>query len=204
MVVYGSYLRRDVDLPDAAINTVTLDTLMALTAAFIIMPAAFAFGLDPAAGPPLLFITMVSVFTDMPGGQILATLFFVGVLVAALTSLLGIGEAVVEAAMDQFAWSRRWCVVVTAAVVFLGGLPLAVDATRFDLFVNLLTVYCVPVGAATAAVLFFWVVGVKKARAEVNHGARYPVGAWWEPVAKYLFVGVAILVIGLSVAFKIG
>lgn len=204
MVVYGSYLRRDVDLPDAAINTVTLDTLMALTAAFIIMPAAFAYGLDPAAGPPLLFITMVSVFTDMPGGQILATLFFVGVLVAALTSLLGIGEAVVEAAMDQFAWSRRRCVVVTAAVVFLGGLPLAVDATRFDLFVNLLTVYCVPVGAAMAAVLFFWVVGVKKARAEVNHGARYPVGAWWEPVAKYLFVGVAILVIGLSVVFKIG
>jgi len=111
---------------------------------------------------------------------------------------------VVEAAMDQFGWSRKRCVLVTAVVVFLGGLPLAVDAASFDLFVNFVTVYCVPVGAAIAAVLFFWVVGVKKARAEVNIGARHPIGAWWEPVARYLFVGVAIVVIGLSVVFKIG
>ena len=107
MLVYGSYLTGEFDIPNAAVNTVTLDTLMALMAALIIMPATFAYGIDPAAGPPLLFITLVSVFTNMPGGQLVAVLFFLGVLFAALTSLLAIKEAVVEAAMDQFSWTRR-------------------------------------------------------------------------------------------------
>jgi NSS family neurotransmitter:Na+ symporter len=168
------------------------------------MPAAFAYGIDPAAGPPLLFITLVSVFTNMPGGQIIAVLFFMGVLFAALTSLLAIKEAVVEAAMDQFGWGRKWSVLLVAAVAFLCGVPLAMNQVAFDGFVNLVTVYLVPIGAAVAAILFFWVVGIRRAREEVNVGCDHPVGAWWEPVAKYLFVGVAILIIGLSIVYRIG
>jgi NSS family neurotransmitter:Na+ symporter len=204
MVVYGSYLKRDFDIPHAAINTVTLDTGMALMAALIIMPATFAYGIDPAAGPPLLFITLVRVFQNLPGGQIVAIIFFLGVLFAALSSLLAIKEAVVEAAMDQFSWSRRTAVLLTGGAAFLIGVPLAINQGAFDQFVNIITVYLVPIGAAMAAVLFFWVVGVKKARAEVNTGSQHPIGAWWEPVAKYLFVTVALAIIGLSMAFRIG
>jgi NSS family neurotransmitter:Na+ symporter len=204
MLVYGSYLKKDFDIPNAALNTVTLDTSMALMAALIIMPATFAYGIDPAAGPPLLFITLVSVFQNMPGGHAVAVLFFFGVLFAALSSLLAIKEAVVEAAMDQFSWTRRASVLVIAGVAFLCGLPLAVNQVAFDGFVNLITVYLVPIGAAIAGVLFFWVLGMGRARAEVNLGADKPVGVWWDPVAKYLFVGVAILIIGLSMAFRIG
>jgi NSS family neurotransmitter:Na+ symporter len=204
MLVYGSYLRDDFDIPNAALNTVTLDTLMALMAGMIIMPATFAYQIDPAAGPPLLFITLVSVFKNMPGGQGVAVLFFLGVLFAALSSLLAIKEAVVEASMDQFSWPRRTGVILIAAVAFAGGVPLALDPSAFDAFVNLVTVYLVPVGAALAGVLFFWVLGTQRARGEVNRGARRGVGPWWEPVAKYLFVGVALLIIGLSMAFRIG
>jgi NSS family neurotransmitter:Na+ symporter len=204
MVVYGSYLKRDFDIPHAAINTVTLDTGMALMAALIIMPATFAYGIDPAAGPPLLFITLVSVFTHLPGGQYVAIVFFVGVLFAAVSSLLAIKEAVVEAAMDQFSWSRRTAVLLTAVAAFLIGIPLAINQGAFDTFVDIVTVYLVPIGAAMAAVLFFWVVGVKKAREEVNTGSEHPIGAWWEPVAKYVFVVVAVAIIGLSIAFRIG
>jgi NSS family neurotransmitter:Na+ symporter len=204
MLVYGSYLTDDFDIPNAAVSTVTLDTGMALMAALIIMPATFAYGIDPAAGPPLLFITLVSVFKNMPGGQFVAVLFFLGVLFAALTSLLAIKEAVVEAAMDQFSWTRRVSVVTTAVVAFLCGLPLAINQSAFDRFVDLITVYLVPVGAAIAGILFFWVLGIKRAREQVNLGAAKPVGAWWEPVAKYLFVGVAVLIIGLSMAYRVG
>jgi NSS family neurotransmitter:Na+ symporter len=204
MLVYGSYLKRDFDIPHAALNTVTLDSAMAIMAALIIMPATFAYGIDPAAGPPLLFITLVSVFQNMPGGHVISILFFVGVFFAALSSLLTMMESVVEATMDQFAWSRRTSVVVVACIAFLCGIPLAVNQGSFDRFVDIITVYLVPVGAALAAVLFFWVVGVGRARAEVNTGAAKPVGQWWEPVAKYLFVGVAILIIGLSIAFRVG
>ncbi len=204
MLVYGSYLTKDVDIPSAALNTVSLDTVMALMAALIIMPAAFAYQIDPAAGPPLLFITLVNVFQNMPGGQVIAVLFFLGVLFAALSSLLAIKEAVVEAAMDQFSWTRRTAVLWIAVVAFLCGIPLAVNQGRFDSFVDLVTVYLVPFGAAIAGILFFWVLGVERARAEVNLGAKKPVGSWWEPVAKYLFVGVAVVIIGLSMAFRIG
>ncbi|MFC1661683.1 sodium-dependent transporter, partial [Gemmatimonadota bacterium] len=190
--------------PHAALSTVTLDTGMALTAALIIMPATFAFGIDPAAGPPLLFITLVRVFGSMPGGEFVAILFFLGVLFAAVSSLLAIMEAVVEAAMDQFRWKRRTAVLATAVVAFLAGIPLAINTSAFDSFVDLITVYLVPVGAALAAFLFFWVLGIKRAREEVNVGANRPVGAWWEPVAKYLFVGVAIVIIGLQIAFRVG
>ncbi|MFH1762982.1 MAG: sodium-dependent transporter, partial [Gemmatimonadota bacterium] len=192
------------DIPNAALNTVTLDTLIALMAALIIMPATFAYGIDPAAGPPLLFITLVSVFKNMPGGHLIAILFFLGVLFAALTSLLAIKEAVVEAAMDQFSWTRRKSILLTAVVAFLCGVPLAISQPAFDRFVDLITVYLVPVGAAIAGILFYWVLGIKRAREQVNLGAEKPVGAWWEPVAKYLFVGVAVLIIGLSMAFRIG
>jgi NSS family neurotransmitter:Na+ symporter len=204
MLVYGSYLTDEFDIPNAALSTVTLDTVMALMAALIIMPATFAYGIDPAAGPPLLFITLVSVFKNMPGGQFVAILFFLGVLFAALSSLLAIKEAVVEAAMDQFSWTRRTSVLLTAAVAFLCGLPLAMNQNAFDRFVDLITVYLVPVGAAIAGILFFWVLGIKKAREQVNLGAEKPIGPWWEPVAKYLFVGVAVLIIGLSIAYRVG
>jgi NSS family neurotransmitter:Na+ symporter len=204
MLVYGSYLKKDFDIPDAAINTVTLDSLMAIMAALIIMPAAFAYQIDPAAGPPLLFITLVKVFQNMPGGHIISILFFTGVLFAALSSLLAIMEAVVEAAIDQFSWSRKVSVLVVGLLAFFCGLPLAINQGAFDKFVDLITVYLVPIGAAIAAILFFWVLGIKRARAEVNLGAKKPVGAWWEPVAKYLFVGVAVLIIGLSMAFRVG
>jgi len=204
MLVYGSYLTSEFDVPHSALSTVTLDTVVALMAAFIIMPATFAYGIDPAAGPPLLFITLVNVFTNMPAGWLMAILFFTGVLFAALTSLLAIKEVVVEALMDQFSWGRRGAVVFTAILAFLCGLPLAVNQARFDAFVDLVTVYLVPVGAAIAGVLFFWVLGAGRAREQVNIGAERPVGAWWEPVAKYLFVGVAILIVGLQIAFRVG
>jgi NSS family neurotransmitter:Na+ symporter len=204
MLVYGSYLKKDVDIPRSALSTVTLDTSMALMAALIIMPATFAFGIDPAAGPPLLFITLVRVFANMPGGEFLAILFFLGVLFAAISSLMAMWEAVVEAAMDQFSWSRKVSVLVTGVLAFICGIPLALNQATFDQFVNLVTIYFVPVGAAIAGILFFWVYGVGKARAEINVGARSPVGPWWEPVAKYLFVGVAILIIGLQIAFQVG
>ncbi len=204
MLVYGSYLTRDFDIPSAALSTVTLDTAMALMAAFIIVPATFAYGIDPAAGPPLLFITLVEVFANMPAGRIMAVFFFLGVLFAAISSLIAIKEVVVEALMDQFSWTRRTSVLVAGSLAFLCGLPLALNQTRFDAFVDLITVYLVPVGAALAGVLFFWVLGIRRAREEVNTGAENPVGPWWEPVAKYLFVGVAVLIIGLQMAFRIG
>jgi NSS family neurotransmitter:Na+ symporter len=86
MVVYGSYLKKNVDIPNSAKNTAFFDTLAAMLAALVVIPAVFAFGLDPQSGPPLLFITLPAVFKEMAGGQLFAVLFFISLIFAAITS----------------------------------------------------------------------------------------------------------------------
>mgnify|MGYP002233650454 FL=1 len=88
MLVYGSYLGRDMDIIDGARKTVLFDTIAALTAALVIIPSVFAFGLDPASGPPLLFITLPSVFKLMPFGRVFAILFFISLIFASITTLV--------------------------------------------------------------------------------------------------------------------
>ena len=91
-VVYGSYLKKDEDVVYAAKNVAIFDTCAGLLAALVIIPAVFAFGLNPAAGPPLMFITMPEVFKQMPLGQLFAVIFFVAVFFAGLTSLINLFE----------------------------------------------------------------------------------------------------------------
>ncbi len=70
MEIFGSYLSKDCKLTGESINVVILDTVVALTAGIIIIPACFAYGINPGAGPSLLFITLPNVFNQMPGGQL--------------------------------------------------------------------------------------------------------------------------------------
>ncbi len=204
MVVYGSYMKKDMDVPSAALQTVSFDTVAALLAALVIVPAAFASGVDVGAGPALLFITVPEIFATMAGGRIFSILFFLGVFFAAISSLFNLMEVSVEALQDQFTWSRKVSVVVVAGVALVGGLPLDINMGWFIAFVDLITVYLAPLGAAMAAVLFFWVHSVKEARRIINVGAARPLGAWWEPVAKYLFVGVSLLIVVLQMLFRVG
>ena len=204
MVVFGSYLRPDADIPTSALQTVTFDTMAALLAALIIMPAVFAYGLDPAQGPPLLFVTLPELFRAMPAGQWVGLLFFTSVLLAALSSLLAMMEVVVEGLMDQLGWRRMTAVLVASSTSFVGALPLALDITRFTRFVDLITIYVAPPGAVVAAVLFFWGFGVDEARREINVGSKRPVGRWWNPIAKHVFVLIALVIVGLQILYQVG
>ena len=204
MLVYGSYLGQDADIPFSAVSTVILDTLGALLSALVIIPAIFAYGFDLAAGPQLLFITLPEIFSTMPGGQLFSVMFFTGVLFAALSSLINIMEIIVESLIDQFQWTRRTAVGIVAISGFTCGIPLAIDMSLFTKFVDIVTVYFTPLGAAMAAFLFFWINPIEKARLAINSGAQYPVGSWWNPVAKYGYVGVAILVVLLKIFYRIG
>lgn len=202
MVVYGSYLKDDTDIPSSALSTAFFDTLFALLAAIVIIPACFAFNLDPTAGPPLLFITLPSILQVMPGGYIFSILFFIALVFAALTSVINLMEVVVEAIMDRLKLSRNRGVFITAILGFLAGLPLALSIDRFGAFVDLVSVYLVPIGAVFAAVTFFWIYGADRAREQVNMGAKKPMGKWFEYFGKYVFTGVSILVLILAFVYK--
>ena len=107
MIIYGSYLPKNEDVVHSSCMTAVLDTCAAMLAGFAILPSVFAFGLDPASGPKLLFITLPRVFQQMPFGRLFAFFFFISVLFAGITSLANMLEAVSEAAQTRLKLSRK-------------------------------------------------------------------------------------------------
>ena len=194
MVVYGSYLKKNVDIPNSAKNTAFFDTLAAMLAALVVIPAVFAFGLDPQSGPPLLFITLPAVFKEMAGGQLFAVLFFISLIFAAITSLMNLLEVPIEALQNRMNLKRNTAVIVVCAASFVIGLFLE-DGNLLSAWMDCVSIYIMPVGALIASIMFFWVIGSKIAKEQAEIGASKPLGAWFEPMAKYVFVILTIAVI---------
>ncbi|MDX1483498.1 MAG: sodium-dependent transporter [Alphaproteobacteria bacterium] len=124
---YGSYMPRDFSLPACAAVTVTGDTLFAIIAGLAIFPGVFAFGVDPAAGPKLAFITLPQIFMQMPGGLLIGAVFFFLLSAAALTSMVSLLEVPVAMAIHRFGWRRKATAWGTGALVFLIGVPSALS-----------------------------------------------------------------------------
>jgi NSS family neurotransmitter:Na+ symporter len=191
-VVYGSYLKKDQDIPQSARTIALFDTLAALLAAFVIMPAVFAYGLDPASGPPLMFITMPEVFKQMPGGSVFMIIFFAAVLFAALTSLVNLFEAPTATVQELLHLKRPVAVAVIGAVGMVVGLAIQGIVSGW---MDVCSIYICPIGAFLAAVMFFWVCGKDYVLEQVNKARSAPIGSWFYPMAKYLFCGVTLLVL---------
>lgn len=129
MITYGSYLNKDSYIPGAAAQVCFLDTMVAILAGFVIFPAVFAFGLEPGAGAGLTFVTLPSVFSQMPGGTFWSALFFLLLFVAALTSAISLLEVVCAYFIDELKWSRHKATVVMGLVIFAIGIPSAYSLT---------------------------------------------------------------------------
>ena len=197
-VVYGSYLKKDQDIPKSARTIALFDTLAALLAAFVIMPAVFAYGLDPASGPPLMFITMPEVFKQMPGGNVFMIIFFVAVLFAALTSLVNLFETPVEALQNFFSLSRTKAVAIVAVIGTVVGVCIEGIVSGW---MDICSIYLCPLGALMAGIMLFWVCGTKFARKHAEEGADRPLGKWFDGAGKYVFCGVTLIVLIMGIAW---
>ncbi|MEG2613928.1 MAG: sodium-dependent transporter [Alistipes sp.] len=130
MVTYASYFKRDTNLRHTAVNVTLLDTLVAILAGVVIFPAVFSAGIAPTSGPSLVFITLPSIFNDMAWGMVLSTLFFVLLMVAALTSTISLHEVITAYLHEEWRLARRtaaWITTLgTAALASLASLSLGV------------------------------------------------------------------------------
>ena len=128
MITYGSYMKKDVSIESSARNIEIFDTGIAFFAGLMIIPAVFAYsGGDESAlsaGPSLMFITLPKVFENMPGGQIIGTVFFLLVLLAALTSSISLAETVVSIIQDKLKIDRK----ITCLIVLIGALLLGLPS----------------------------------------------------------------------------
>ncbi|MGC0154193.1 sodium-dependent transporter [Chromobacterium vaccinii] len=123
MITYGSYVGRESKLVSSALWVIALTVATCFLAGLMVLPAVFAFGFDPSAGPGLTFITMPAVFAHLPLGQLFAVMFFCLLLLAALTSSVSLLEVVTSFAIDELRLSRRAAAVLMAAGTFLLGVP---------------------------------------------------------------------------------
>lgn len=196
LLVYGSYLDKDIDIPGSVLHTCILDTCAALLAGFIIIPAAFAFGFEPNAGPSLLFITIPAIFSQIAGGKILGTIFFLSIIFAAVSSAVNQLEVPVEAIMEKFNISRRKSSFIVGSILLLVGLPLDMNMNAFGKFADIMSVYLIPLGAVLILGFYFFFIEKEKIIAEINEGSEYKIGKYILNIGKYIFTpGVVIILI---------
>ena len=123
MTIFGSYLGKDRSLLGESLHITILDTFVALMAGLIIIPACFAFGVEPGAGPGLVFITLPNVFNQMTGGKIWGALFFLFMSFAALSTVIAVFENILSFAMDLWGWKRNKAVLFNIVLLIILSMP---------------------------------------------------------------------------------
>lgn len=132
MITYGSYVDAKSNLISSSAWVIGLTLLTCILAGFMVLPAVFAFGFEPSAGPGLTFITMPAVFASMPFSGFFATLFFVLLLVAALTSSISLLEVMVSFFIDELKLSRYVAGIISFALFFIVGCTASLSLGVWD------------------------------------------------------------------------
>ncbi len=201
-IIYGSYLDSKTDIIFCAKNVVIFSFISSLLSALVIIPAVFSYGMinELQSGPPLMFIVMPTIFKSIPCGQFISLIFFLAALFAAVTSLVNLFEAPIEAFQTEFRLSRKTAVLVVASIAVGVGIFIE-DANVVGKWMDFLSVYVVPLGALLAGIMFFWVCGKEFARDQVQMGRSKPIGRWFEPLTRYVFIGLVFVLCVLNIIF---
>lgn len=192
-LIYGSYLSKDANIPADARMVAIFDTCAAVLAALVIIPAMAVAGQQlNNSGPGLMFVFLPNVIKDIPGGNLILIVFFVAVTFAAVTSLINLFEAPTATLQEMFHLSRRAAVAITCGFGIVVGLIIAPIVSGW---MDVCSIYICPLGALLAAIMFFWVCGKDYVLEQVNLARSKPLGAWFYPMAKYVFCGVTLVVL---------
>ena len=188
LVTFGSYMKKDISIEGSTRNVEVFDTLIAMMAGLMIIPAVFAFSDgDPdtlQAGPALMFITIPKVFDSMGLGTVIGILFFVLVLFAAMTSSIALTESAVSTLEDELGWGRKKSIVIIGIIMIalgtlssLGYGPLdfvkILGMQFLDFFDFLTNSVMMPIAAITTCLLVSRVIGVKKIEEEMLQGGTF-------------------------------
>ena len=201
MIVYGAYLKDDVDIPKASMQTAVFDTIAAMLAALAIMPAVFSFGIDPVSGPSLMFLTLPEVFKQMPLGNFFALFFFVSVAFAGITSLINMLEAVCESWQNRFHISRKKAVLLCSLITFIVSVCIE-NGDIVGKWMDVVTIYIIPFAALLGAITIYYILGWNALKRELDKGRKKPVGPTFKFLGKYVYVFLAIIILILGILYN--
>jgi len=218
MITYGSYVSKKDNLISSGIFVALFDTIIAFFGGLIIFPALFAMNQNPDAGPTLVFVVFPKLFTQMPGGLLVGTLFFILLSVAALTSTISLLEVPVAYMVDEKHSPRKKIVWAVAGFTFLIGIPSALSQGASDFFSNfglfperlsgadflshmsfVFGDFSLAFGALLLSIFVGWVWGVDKASEEIEQGSPSFANSkkFWGFMIKY-FIPATIFIILLN------
>ncbi len=187
LITYGSYLKKNENLVPLAIQITIADTVIALLAGIAIFPAVFAFGIEPTAGPSLVFVTLPNVFQHMPLGNFFCVLFFLLLFIAALTSSISILEVVVAHLVEDFNISRKPAAIAITIVMILFGIPSSLSfgslsglsvfgLSFFDLVDHIASNFLLPLGGLCIVLFVGWQLKPGDVKDELSNGGTIETG----------------------------
>jgi NSS family neurotransmitter:Na+ symporter len=210
MMTFGAYLPKEVSIPRSVLIIVTADTMVALVAGLVIFPAVFKFGLDPAGGAGLVFQTLPVAFAQMPGGAIIAVLFFILLTVGGITSMVGLVEPVVSWLEEHRGFTRHKSTltimgsIAVLSVASVLSYNLIADWQVFGKDLNgaldyLSNQIMLPLGGFLLALFVGWVVSRQSSEEELNMGSATVFRAWHFAI-RYLVPPAVLLILVTGLA----
>ena len=209
MEIFGSYMSRDNTLAGESVRICGLDTFVALMSGMIIFPACFAYGVEPDAGPSLIFKTLPNVFVNMQGGRIWGTLFFLFMTFASFSTVIAVFENLLAFCCDTFHWERKKAVLLNCIFMLVASLPALLgynvlkdvrlirgmdilDSEDF-LVSNLI----LPIGSLIFLLFCVtkWGWGFDKYLAEANEGSGIKLPRWLKPVFQFVLPVLIIIIL---------
>ncbi len=212
MMTYGSYMPEDYSLPGSAAIIVSVDTLVAILAGIAIFPIVFAYGLDPAEGPGLIFVTLPIAFGQMPGGYIIGPAFFVMLFFAAFSTAIGMLEPAVSWITEK-GWGRKrvafggafvcWFVGIAAIFSFnewsdvrlFPWIETVASKDIFNLLDYLVSSVLIPVNGLLIALFAGWVIGHEKLEREVAFGSPLFFRCWYIAVRWLAPIAIGVILV---------
>ena len=203
MIVYGAYLPKDEDVIAVSRNTAIFDTIAALVATLVIIPACFSYQVDVGAGPSLLFVTLPSILQDIPMGRLFAVILYVAMIFAGVSSLQNMFEAVAESLLHKFPKLSRAAVLIILAVVCL-GCGIGMEAiSQWGPWMDLVSIYIIPIGATLGAVSWFYVMKKEDLLEAINSGSKKKHGEMWYAIGRYVYVPFALILCCVALFMKV-
>ena len=192
-LIYGSYLGENDNVVYSARMVAVFDTLAAVIASLVIIPAMATAGakLDQG-GPGLMFIYLPHLFHGMPGGRIFAIIFFVAVFFAGLSSLINLYETPIATVQEKLHLGRKLSCIIVCGIGLVTALFIQGIVSNW---MDIASTYGCPLGAGLMAIMFYYLCDRKYVESEVNKGTKKPVGRWFYPLARYVFTPLCFVVL---------
>lgn len=203
MLVVGAYLPDDENIVSSSKMTGFLDTMAAMLASFVIIPAIIVYNMDQAGGPGLLFQVLPTILQDMAAGRIFAIILYTAVIFGGISSLQNMFEVVAESIMKRHEkLNRNMTLILIGLFVFAIGVNMEM-ISQWGPFMDIISIYVIPIGAMIGAISWFWILGKDKLLGAINLGSKKEYGDTWYKLGKFVYTPIAVILCIIALVFKI-